>query len=565
MYQQVVSPLNSLGLSALVASIPLVVLFVMLGGFKVRAWRAALVGLVLALVVAVWAYQMPVDQALLSGLSGAAFGVFPAMWVVINALWIHNMTVRSGAFEVIKRSFVAVSDDRRIQGLIIAFCFGAVLEALAGFGAPVAICSVLLVSIGLKPVRAATAALIANTAPVAYGAVALPIITLSTVTDLPLRDLSMMTGRQVPILAVFVPFVLVAILDGKRGLKQTWPVALVCGLSFAVAQFLMSNFGPVALADIVAGLVSAVATLGFVMASPKWRTGHYSSDGATDAEIGDGVPSGSGGTPRGRISSGASGTVVATDVATTEDSAMDRVRAFSPYIVIIAMFSIISIPAVKKFVGQTTTMIKVPGLHVTNAAGKPISVTTFKFDWLINGGTVLLISGIITALLLHLSAGQALKTFGETLYQVRTAAVTVISVLAMAYVMNASGQTVTMGAFLAGAGSFFALISPIIGWFGTAVTGSDTSSNSLFGVLQTTAAQKTGLSEVLMASANTSGGVLGKMVSPQNLAVGAAAVGLSGREGELFRKVLVATAIFLPSMCILVWLQSTPVLGWMVP
>ncbi|MDL9948497.1 L-lactate permease [Gordonia sp. ABSL11-1] len=195
MYQQDVSPLGNLGLSALVAALPLVVLFILLGGLKVKAWIASLVGLALALGVAIFAYQMPADQAGLSALVGAAFGVFPAMWVVVNALWIHNMTVKSGAFDIIQRSFVAVSNDRRIQGLIIAFCFGAVLEALAGFGAPVAICAVLLVSIGLKPLKAATAALVANTAPVAYGAVALPIITLSAVTDLPLRDLSQMTGR----------------------------------------------------------------------------------------------------------------------------------------------------------------------------------------------------------------------------------------------------------------------------------------------------------------------------------------------------------------------------------
>ncbi|MGY4654468.1 L-lactate permease [Mycobacterium sp. URHB0021] len=559
MYQQQVAPVGSVWLSALLAALPLLVLFVLLGGLKLKAWMASVIGLALALAVALVVYRMPADQAGLSALEGAAFGLFPAMWIVVNAIWIHNMTVKSGAFDVIKRSFVAVSTDQRIQGLIIAFCFGAVLEALAGFGAPVAICSVLLVAIGLSPLKAATAALVANTAPVAYGAVALPIITLSAVSGLPIRDLSQMTGRQVPLLAIVVPFLLLVILDGRRGLREVWPVAMVGGLSFACTQFLMANFGPVELADIAAGLVATLAILGFLIVVPKWRTsGQAPADTVDDS-------GGSAATPAGPGTSRAGSTMLAQELDARQDTASQRLRAFSPYIIIIALFSTISIPPVKDVLNKTTMMIKWPGLHVTSADGKPLTLATYKFDWLINGGTVLLIAGILTALLLNLSLPVAARTYGATLVQVRFAAVTVASVLAMAYVMNASGQTVTMGVFLAGAGAWFAVLSPILGWFGTAVTGSDTSSNSLFGVLQVTAAHQTGMSDVLLASANTSGGVLGKMISPQNLAVGAAAVGLSGREGELFRKVLWATAILLPMMCLIAWLQSTPVLDWMVP
>lgn len=558
MYQQELSPLGSLALSALVAALPLLVLFVLLGVFKMRAWLASLIGLGLAIGVALAAYSMPVDQVGLSALSGFAFGVFPAMWVVVNALWIHNMTVRSGAFDVIQRSFVAVSSDKRIQGLVIAFCFGAVLEALAGFGAPVAICAVLLVSIGLSPLKAATAALVANTAPVAYGAVGLPIITLAAVTDLPVRELSRMTAHQVPLLALLVPFVLMFILDGRRGLRETWPVALVCAVSFAGTQFLMASFGPFQLTDIAAGLVSALAVVTFVMRSPKWRDAP-----APDLADSDGTGAVPGPAPAG--SAGGGGVTTAPDLDLARDTLRDRLVAFSPYIVVIALFSIAALPPVKELLARSTVVVDWPGLNIVDQAGEPSSVNVFTFDWLANGGSVLLIAGVISAVLLRLSVRAMMRSYRETLVQVRMAAVTVTSVLAMAYVMNASGQTVTMGVFLAGAGGWFALISPLLGWFGVTVTGSDTSSNSLFGALQVAAAHKTGMSDVLLASANTSGGVLGKMLSPQNLAIGAAAVGLSGREGELFRKVLVATAIFLPLMCLLVFLQSTSVLGWMVP
>lgn len=556
MYHQQLQPLESLGLSALVAALPLLVLFVLLGVFKMKAWLASLIGLALAAGVALAVYQMPWEQVGMSAVAGFAFGVFPAMWVVANALWIHNMTVKVGAFDVIQRSFVAVSGDKRIQGLVIAFCFGAVLEALAGFGAPVAICAVLLVSIGLSPLKAATAALVANTAPVAYGAVGLPIVTLSAVTGLPARELSRMTAHQVPILALLVPFVLMYLLDGRKGLRETWPVALVCGLSFSITQFLMASWGPFELTDIAAGLVSALVVVGFVMRSPRFRD--------TPAPVGDVALSGDPLLPA-PTGGGGVATAARLDLDTTQDTMRDRLVAFSPYIIVIALFSIASIPWVKETIGATTVRVDWPVLNILTSAGEPSSVNTYTFDWLINGGTVLLVAGLISAVVLRVPWSTVSRTYGETLSQVKVAAVTVTSVLAMAYVMNASGQTVTMGVFLAGAGGFFAVLSPILGWFGVAVTGSDTSSNSLFGALQVAAAQRTGMSEVLLASANTSGGVLGKMLSPQNLAIGAAAVGLSGREGDLFRKVLVVTAVFLPLMCLLVFLQSTAVLGWMVP
>jgi len=559
MYKQVLDPVGgSLGLSALVAAAPLIVLFVMLGVFKMRAWVAGLTALVLSFLVSVLVYGMPLGIGISAVTEGAAFGLFPAMWIVINAIWIYQMTVVSGHFDRLQEAFSSVSADQRIQGMIIAFCFGALLEALAGFGAPVAICAVMLVSIGLAPLKAATTALVANTAPVAYGAVALPVITLAQVSGLPLRDLSQMSGRQVPLLAVVVPLLLIWLLDGRRGIRETWPAAAACGVSFAVAQFLMSNYGPVELSDIAASLFSAACVLGLLRV---WQPTVVRTSGLGQAGDEDTPDDNPVGLPTGR---GAGGVAVMEPVTLPRTRA-ETVKAFLPYLVVIILFSVIAIPAVKTSLSTTTKLVSWPGLNVVNAAGQPLSLATYKIDWLVGGGTVLLVSGIITALILRVSPAQAVRCWVGTVVQLRGAILTVTSVLALSYVMNASGQTVTMGLFLAGLGTFFAVLSPILGWFGVAVTGSDTSSNSLFGALQVSAANATGLNPVLLAAANTSGGVLGKMISPQNLAIGAAAVGLAGREGELFRKVLVATCILLPIMCLIVVLQATPVLNWMVP
>ncbi|MFG2585967.1 L-lactate permease [Streptomyces malaysiensis] len=560
MYQQVIDPAGSSpGWSALVAAIPLLALFTLLGVVRMRAWLTALFGLSLTLLVAVVMYGMPAGQAFNSALEGAAFGLFPAMWIVVNAIWIYRMAVTSGHFDVARRAFARVSDDQRVQGIIIAFSFGALLEALAGFGTPVAICSVMLIAVGLPPLKAATVALIANTAPVAYGAVGLPVITLARVTGLPLGDLSAMTGRQVPVLALFVPLALLVVLDGRRGVREAWPAALTCGVSFAAVQYLMANHGPMELTDVAAALVSAGAVL---LLLRVWRPREGTSQEATPhlADDSAGTDGDGGGESAGL------GTAVRTEAPPRQpDTRTEVVRAFAPYAVIIALFSVVSVSAVRDALARTTAFFAWPGLHIASPDGKPLALVQFKFDWLAGGGTVLLVAGLVTAVVLRVPMRQAATAYGHTLRQLRTAAVTVTAVLALAYVMNASGQTATMGALLARAGSLFPLLSPVLGWFGTAVTGSDTSSNSLFGALQVSAAEGSGHAPVLTAAANTSGGVLGKMISPQNLAIGAAAVGLAGREGELFRRVLAATAVFVPFLCVLVYLQSTPLLSWMVP
>jgi lactate permease len=563
MYQQDLNHVGgSLGLTALVAVVPLVTLFVLLGGLRWKAHKAALTSLAVALVVAIAAYGMPVGQAFDSGLEGAVFGLFPIMWIVVNAIWIYNMTVKSGHFAVLRGAFAKISDDQRIQAVIIAFSFGALLEALAGFGTPVAICSVMLIALGFKPLKAVGLALVADTAPVAFGAIAVPITTLSQTSTLPAQDLASMVGRQTPILALIVPFIMIGMVDGRRGLRACWPVGLVAGAGFAIGQFTCSNYISIELTDIVASLLSAGCVVALLQV---WRPG--------EPVLGEGVR-----TVRPAIAGGStadptferqvrarSGRGDGFGAPQDEGPGTRRtIEAFVPYGIIIALFAIAEGP-LKHTLANTVKTFSWPGLHVVNAKGKALTSLTFKFDYLPAAGTILLIAGLLTVLALRIRPGDAVRAYGASLNQLKWAIVTVASVLALAYVMNQSGQTLTLGTWLAGAGTAFAFLSPMVGWLGTAVTGSDTSSNALFGALQVQAAHNAGLNDVLMASSNSSGGVLAKMVSPQNLAIGSAAVGMAGREGDIFRYVIKWSLVLLLFLCVLVTLQATAVLSWMVP
>ncbi|ADJ43915.1 lactate transporter LctP family [Amycolatopsis mediterranei S699] len=536
MFVQDLTPLGSLGLSALVAVLPLATVLVLLGAVRMRAHHAALIGLLVALVVGIAAFGMPVVQAVSGALQGAAFGLWPIMWIVVNALWIYRLTVRTGHFDVLRRSFGRISDDPRIQALIIAFCFGALMEALAGFGAPVAISAVMLVAVGFHPVKAAVVALVANTAPVAFGAMGTPVVTLAQVTGLPLQEVSSIVGRQTPLLALVVPLLLVIIVDGKRGLKDTWLPALVCGVAFGLVQFLASNYVSPQLADIGAALAGAAA----LVALPQTRR-----------PVPEAV----------RIGTGPG----ATAEAPPEDSRGDVVKAYLPYLLIIVIFSIAVLPPVKRLLDKATWKFHWPGLNVAAPNGKPVSGNTFSLPFLNTGGTLVLLAGVITAALLAVRAGDTAQEWLATVKELRFAILTVTGVLALAYVMNLSGQTSTIGTFIAAAGAGLAFLSPLLGWFGVAVSGSDTSANALFGALQVTAAHQTGLPADLLAAANSSGGVLGKMVSPQNLTIACVAANLPGEEGKLLRKVLPWSVGLLLVMCLIVWGQSTAVLSWMLP
>ncbi|WP_409474947.1 L-lactate permease [Streptomyces sp. HC307] len=538
MYMQELEPVaGSLGLSALVAALPLVIVLVLLGGVRTKAHLAGLTGLLAAALVAWLAYGMPLEQTVSSAAQGAVFGLFPILWIVVNALWVYRMTVRTRHFDILRRSFGRLSDDPRIQALVVAFCFGALLEALAGFGAPVAICSVMLVALGFEPVRAAVVALVANTAPVAFGAMGTPVVTLAQVTGLPLEDVASVVGRQTPLLALVVPLVLVGLVDGRRGLRETWVPAVVCGIAFAVAQFAASNYVSAQLADIGAALAGAAA----LVAVPQARR--------PAAEP-----------VRASVLTGAR-----SEELDEDDPRADVVRAYAPYTLIVAVFSVAQIPAVKDWLAKATQTYDWPFLDVVDADGNAVGGNVFTWPIVSTGGTLVLLAGVATAAVIGVHARVAVKEWLATVHELRFAILTVTSVLALAYVMNLSGQAATIGHFVAAAGAGLAFLSPVLGWFGVAVSGSDTSANALFGALQVTAARESGLSPELLAAANSSGGVLGKMISPQNLTIACAAVGLAGREGDLLRKVLPWSVALLLVMCLIVVGQSSPVLGWMLP
>ncbi len=553
MYKQVLDPVNgSLFLSALVALIPLATLFILLGGLRLKAPVAGALALLAAILVAIIAYSMPVGQTLDASLEGAAFGLFPIMWIVWNAIWIFNMTEDTGYLAVLRRSVAAISDDQRIQAVIVAFSFGALLEALAGFGTPVAMTSIMLVGLGFKPIKAASVALVANTAPVAFGAIAIPIVTLAGLTGLPKEDLGAMVGRQTPFLALFVPLILVGMVDGWRGVKAVWPAAMTGGVTFAVAQFACSNYISVELTDIVASLASIMAIVAFLRI---WQP----EEPVTGERFGRPAIAGA------AISDPAHEATIRRREGTGRDTRGDIFKAYAPYLIVIAVLALAQWSPIKNALAHGATEFNWPGLNVVNSKGEAPSSVVYKFGWLPAAGTLLLISGLLTMPVLRVTPAGALRAYIRMLDQLKWATVTVMAVLALAYVMNLSAQTITIGTWIAGVGGVLAFFSPIIGWIGTGVTGSDTSSNSLFGVLQVTAAKSSGLDPTLLAASNSSGGVLGKMISPQNLAIGASAVGLAGKEGDLFRRVIGWSLLCLLVMCILAYLQSTSLLSWMVP
>ena len=640
-FQQVLDPVGgSLVVSAILAALPLLLLFVLLGVFRMKAWQAGVIGLAASFLLAVIAWRMPLGQALSATGLGAFYAIFPILWILINALWIYKLTVSTPWFELLGRTIRSISDDLRILSILIAFCFGALLESLAGFGAPVAIAAAMLMAAGMKPIKSAVVALLANTAPVAFGAMAAPIIALNGVTGIPLQELSSMTGRQTPFVALVVPLILVFLVDGRRGLRQTWPVALASGAAFGLAQFVASNFFVVELTDVVAAVFTVIVVLlmlrvwqpaeiigmsgqsrdvedvsaaaesargedaaGDTMTIsaaggggrhaapalpddggtefPAGRSGAHAAlpgEGGSRAGgvgAGPGAAAGAGG---GQDSAGPGGSDASTGASTgaagggareadnTRPDARSVWMAVAPYLIIIAVFSLAQIPPVKAWLTQIGGVtFHWPGLDVTDSTGKAVAAQNLRFDHVKATGTLLLFSGILTMLLYRIKAGAGLRIYGETLKQLRWTILTVCAVLALSFVMNLSGQTTTLGVALASAGGFFAILSPLLGWIGVALTGSDTSSNSLFGQLQVAAANETGLSPTLMAASNSSAGVMGKMLSLQNLAIASAAVGKEGAESLLLRKLIGWSLGLLAMLTAIIWLQSTPILGWMVP
>lgn len=509
-------------------------------------------------IIAIAAYGMPAHLAGLAASQGAVFGIFPIMWIVIAAIWFYEITVRSGRFQDLRALIDRLSDDPRVQAILIAFCFGGMLEALAGFGAPLAITGVMLLTIGFSRMRAAVSVMVANTAPVAFGAVATPIITAGALSGIDYQHIGAIVGRQTPILSVFIPLFLCILVDGKRGLKDCWPIAFVIGFVFSLTKFVFSNYISVELTDIAAALMGVAATVIMLRVwKPKGteeaRQRLFVERQKEDQESGTQDIAGA--------------ETVAQETEERELTAGRTFMALFPYLLVLVVFSLAELyDPVKHFLKSTDVTIHWPGSdgHILTAGGEVSGATVFEFTWLSSPGTLLIISGFIVAAVYRVSLKVLGQAYWENLVKMKFSILTVASVVALAYVMNQSGQTITMGTWIAGVGAAFAFFAPILGWLGTAVTGSDTSANALFSTLQQTAAVKANVDPALMVASNTSGGVVGKLVSPQNLTIVATAVGLVGRESEILRKVILWSVGLLVALCIINGLQAT-VLSWMIP
>ena len=490
-WSQNYDPLGNLIFSSLVAALPVVVLLGLLAFWHVRAHFAALAGLVAALLIAVFVYHMPATMAGMAAVNGAVFGLFPIGWIVLNAMFVYNLSVETGQFEVLQRQIASVSGDRRIQALLIAFAFGAFIEGAAGFGAPVAITGALMIGLGFKPLEAAKLALIGNTAPVAFGSLGTPLTTLADITGLDLMALSAMVGRQLPLFSLIVPFWLVAAQVGVRGMLGVWPACLVTGLSFGVMQFVMSNFHGPWLVDIVSAVVAMAALVLFMKV---WKP--------------------------------------AVEDKKQESSTPGAWKAWLPWVFLTAFVFAWGMPAVKSGLnGVFNREIEVPLLHKMVERVPPVVVraevekAVFKFNALSATGTAAMLAGMAAGLCLGLSPRRLLKLYGVTIWKLRVPLLTISLMLALGYVTRYSGTDTTMGLVMAGTGVLFPFFSPIIGWLGVALTGSDTSSNVLFGNLQQVTANQLNLSPVHMAASNSSGGVMGKMIDAQSIVVAAVATG----------------------------------------
>jgi len=535
---------NSIGLTAFAVSIPIAYLFWALAVKRMKGHIAGSTTLLLTIIDVVLVYKMPLGTAISASALGFLNGVFPIAWIIVTAVFLYNLTVEAGQFEIIKSSIASLSNDRRLQVLLIAFSFGAFLEGAAGFGAPVAISGAILIGLGFEPLYAAGLCLIANTAPVAFGAIGIPVITAGTVTGIDANIISAAVGRQLPFLSVFIPLYLIIIMAGWKGAKEVVPAIAVSGASFAIAQWWSSNYlGPM-LPDIIASLFSLVCTVILLKVwKPKniWRF---------PSEKGEKVAS---------FKQYTTGQIL---------------KAWSPFVVLTVMVGIWGTNTFKNFVGKDlkwfVTFPHWPGLDGLVFKTMPIVkkpamyAANYKWDFFAAAGTAILISCIITMLILRISPAKGAKVAGATIKTLIYPIITIGSVLGFAYLANYSGLSYTLGLLFAHTGQLFPFFSPVLGWLGVFLTGSDTSANALFGQLQQVTAQQIGVNPVLTIAANSSGGVVGKMISPQSIAVAAAATGLVGKESDLFRFTLKHSLFLLLLICIMVYLQAYVVPG-MIP
>ncbi len=563
-WTQIYTPLGSLWLSALAAAIPILFFFLALAVWRMKGHVAAAMTLLLALGVAVLGYGMPAGQALAAAGFGFAYGLWPIAWIIVTAVFLYKIVVKTGQFDIIRASVLSITDDQRLQMLLIGFAFGAFLEGAAGFGAPVAITAALLVGLGFNPLYAAGLCLIANTAPVAFGAMGIPIIVAGQVTALDATHIGAMAGRQLPLLSLMVPFWLVFMMDGAKGVRETWPAALVTGGSFAVTQYFTSNHIGPELPDITSALVSLVSLTAFLKVwQPRGAT--QSATGTTGG--GTMALSGFGGAQAG----GPRASRKASPYTTAQ-----TLRAWAPFGILTAVVTVWSLAPFKALfaangaLAGTVLKFKVPGLDQLVIKTAPIVASpkpyeaVLKLDLLSAVGTAILLTALISVALLRMTPRAALAAFGETLLELRRPILSIGLVLAFAFVANYSGMSSTLALLLAGSGAAFPFFSPFLGWLGVFLTGSDTSSNALFCSLQHATAHQIGVSDTLLVAANTTGGVTGKMISPQSIAVACAATGLVGKESELFRFTVKHSLIFAVIVGIITVLQAYVFTG-MIP
>ncbi|MEG1467561.1 MAG: L-lactate permease [Hafnia sp.] len=548
-WQQVYDPIGNIWLSSLIAALPILFFFFALIKLKLKGYIAATITVGIALLVALFFYQMPADRAFASVIYGFFYGLWPIAWIIIAAVFVYKISVKTGQFDIIRSSILSITPDQRLQMLIVGFCFGAFLEGAAGFGAPVAITAALLVGLGFNPLYAAGLCLIVNTAPVAFGAMGIPIIVAGQVTGLDSFEIGQMVGRQLPFLTIIVLFWIMAIMDGWRGIKETWPAVVVAGGSFAVAQYLSSNFIGPELPDIISSLVSLVCLTTFLRVWQPKRIFRFNDVGAS---------------------------VTDQTLARQNYTAKQVVCAWMPFIFLTATVTIWSIPPFKALFAKGGALqdwvfnFSVPLLDKLVAKMPPVVAESmpyaavYKLDWLSATGTAIMVAAVISVIYLRMKPQAAVATFFSTMKELALPIYSIGMVLAFAFISNYSGLSATLALALAHTGDAFTFFSPFLGWLGVFLTGSDTSSNALFAALQATTAQQIGVSDVLLVAANTTGGVTGKMISPQSIAIACAAVGLVGKESDLFRFTVKHSLIFTCMVGVITTLQAY-LLTWMIP